>query len=337
MQPAQAKTRDEQRRRGHRRRTTPRPRPIEDRGRVTDDAGNAGSLVAPGGSADLANPALYINRETSWLAFNARVLDQALDVRWPLLERLKFLAIYSSNLDEFFMIRVSGLHEQLEAAALVEASPDGLSAREQLTRIGQIIRGQLETAATLLADDLLPALAGRGHPDPRLERARRRHQEAGAQILPPLGVSGGDAAGGRPRAPLPVPVEPLAVAGGRGARPGDARNGSSRASRSPRSFRASSPSRPSTPAARPPRPPTARTTSCRSSSCWPPTSTSSFRGWRSWGPIRFASRATWTTTSSRTRRTICCRSSTARSGAGASAPACGWRSPPGSPSGCAGC
>ncbi|HSY41847.1 MAG TPA: polyphosphate kinase 1, partial [Polyangia bacterium] len=118
--------------------------------------------LADGSAADLASPALYINRETSWLAFNARVLDQALDVRWPLLERLKFLAIYSSNLDEFFMIRVSGLHEQLEAAALVEASPDGLSAREQLARIGQIIRGQLETAATLLAEDLLPALAGRG-------------------------------------------------------------------------------------------------------------------------------------------------------------------------------
>ena len=90
------------------------------------------------------------------------MLNEALDPRWPLLERLKFLAIYSSNLDEFFMIRVSGLHEQLEAAALVEASPDGLSAREQLARIGQIIRGQLETAAALLADDLLPALAERG-------------------------------------------------------------------------------------------------------------------------------------------------------------------------------
>ena len=129
------------------------------------DARNAAEPVvalADPSAADLASPALYINRETSWLAFNARVLDQALDVRWPLLERLKFLAIYSSNLDEFFMIRVSGLHEQLEAAALVEASPDGLSAREQLARIGQIIRGQLEIAATLLADDLLPALAGRG-------------------------------------------------------------------------------------------------------------------------------------------------------------------------------
>jgi polyphosphate kinase len=127
-----------------------------------DSKGPAEQARAPQPAADLTNPALYLNRETSWLAFNARVLDQALDTRWPLLERLKFLAIYSSNLDEFFMIRVSGLHEQLEAAALVEASPDGLSAREQLTRIGQIVRAHLETAAGLLADELLPTLAGQG-------------------------------------------------------------------------------------------------------------------------------------------------------------------------------
>jgi polyphosphate kinase len=118
--------------------------------------------AAESAAVDLANPALYLNRETSWLAFNERVLNEALDPRWPLLERLKFLAITASNLDEFFMIRVSGLHGQLEAAALVETSPDGLSAREQLTRIGQIIRRQLEVAARLLADDLLLALAERG-------------------------------------------------------------------------------------------------------------------------------------------------------------------------------
>ena len=109
---------------------------------------------------DLGRPELYVNREMSWLAFNERVLAQAEAAHWPLLERLKFLAIYASNLDEFFMIRVSGLHEQLEAA-VIETSPDGLGAREQLTRIGLAIRRQLGTASRLLSA-LLPALAEHG-------------------------------------------------------------------------------------------------------------------------------------------------------------------------------
>jgi polyphosphate kinase len=126
------------------------------------DPESDGKATAEAAPIDFASPSLYLNRETSWLAFNERVLGEALDPRWPLLERLKFLAIYASNLDEFFMIRVSGLHGQLEAATLVEASPDGLSARDQLTRIGQIIRRQLAAAAELLDADLLPALAERG-------------------------------------------------------------------------------------------------------------------------------------------------------------------------------
>ncbi|HVZ87102.1 MAG TPA: polyphosphate kinase 1 [Polyangia bacterium] len=150
-------------------------------------------------SIDLTSPALYLNRETSWLAFNDRVLRQALDPRVPLLERLKFLAIYSSNLDEFFMIRVSGLHEQLEAAALVETSPDGLSAREQLTRLGQIIRAQLDTAAKLLADDLLPALAARGirirdweSLDAETKRAARKYfRRSVFPVVTPLAVDPG--------------------------------------------------------------------------------------------------------------------------------------------------
>jgi polyphosphate kinase len=110
---------------------------------------------------DLDSPSLFVNREVSWLAFNARVLDQAANPLWPLLERLKFLAIHASNLDEFFMIRVSGLHEQLEVT-LIEATPDGLTAREQLNRIGLLARKQMDEAARLLSQDLLPALAEQG-------------------------------------------------------------------------------------------------------------------------------------------------------------------------------
>jgi polyphosphate kinase len=73
---------------------------------------------------DLDDPKLYINRELSFLQFNLRVLEEALDTRHPLLERVKFLSIFSSNLDEFFMIRVSGLRRQL-TAEIVEAPPDG--------------------------------------------------------------------------------------------------------------------------------------------------------------------------------------------------------------------
>ncbi|MFN2633050.1 MAG: polyphosphate kinase 1 [Thermoanaerobaculia bacterium] len=109
----------------------------------------------------LNDRALYFNREISWLAFNRRVLEEALDSSWPLLERLKFLAIFHSNLDEFFMIRVSGLHEQLEAA-VTERSADGLSADEQLKTICEIVRRDCALAVSTLTADVLPGLREKG-------------------------------------------------------------------------------------------------------------------------------------------------------------------------------
>jgi polyphosphate kinase len=83
---------------------------------------------------NLSDPQYYINRELSWLEFNNRVLHEACDPRTPLLERLKFLAIFSSNLDEFFMVRVAGLKQQVEATVNL-LTPDGRTPQKQLDDI----------------------------------------------------------------------------------------------------------------------------------------------------------------------------------------------------------
>jgi len=88
---------------------------------------------------NLSDPQYYFNRELSWLEFNSRVLHEACDPRTPLLERLKFLAIFSSNLDEFFMVRIAILKEQVEAKTS-QLSPDGRTPQEQLAAISQRLR-----------------------------------------------------------------------------------------------------------------------------------------------------------------------------------------------------
>src|SRR5215475_11365402 len=119
-------------------------------------------LGAPPSPDDrLKDHSLYFNREISWLAFNRRVLEEALDPTWPLFERVKFLAIFHSNLDEFFMIRVSGLHEQLEAS-VAERSADGLSVQEQLRLVREIVERDAGAAMTLLKEELQPKLAEAG-------------------------------------------------------------------------------------------------------------------------------------------------------------------------------
>ena len=119
------------------------------------------ALSPPPTQSPTLTPQLYINRELSWLEFNSRVLHEAFDPRNPLLERLKFAAIFSTNLDEFYMVRVAGLRRQLAANVTVTA-PDGLSPQEQLDAISSRVRELLEQQQRLIHEQLLPELADRG-------------------------------------------------------------------------------------------------------------------------------------------------------------------------------
>jgi polyphosphate kinase len=109
-------------------------------------------------SVDTADPSLFINRELSWLAFNRHVLEEAMDDRHALLERVKFHAIFSNNLDEFFMIRVAGLQRQL-ANGVLEAPPDGLSPGRQLDAIRSALIPSLAQQALSWKENLVPQLA----------------------------------------------------------------------------------------------------------------------------------------------------------------------------------
>ena len=103
----------------------------------------------------------FINRELSWLEFNNRVLEEALDSRNPLLERVKFFSIVSSNLDEFFEVRVGGLKQQMESD-VVERSPDGLTATEAFRAVTRRVRRLVEDQYTCWRKELVPALARHG-------------------------------------------------------------------------------------------------------------------------------------------------------------------------------
>ncbi len=106
---------------------------------------------------DLDSPRLFLNRELSLLEFQRRVLEEALDERNPLLERVKFLGIVGSNLDEFFMVRVAGLKKQLDVG-VVDLPPDGMTAAEQLAAIRKLALSLMTQARDCLSKDLLPTL-----------------------------------------------------------------------------------------------------------------------------------------------------------------------------------
>src|SRR5208282_800214 len=102
-----------------------------------------------------------LNRELSWLEFNQRVLEEALDPSTPLLERVKFFCHFSSNLDEFFETRVAGLKQQIESAA-AERSPDGLTATETYQAIQRKVRPLVARQYACWRDELRPNLAKHG-------------------------------------------------------------------------------------------------------------------------------------------------------------------------------
>lgn len=125
---------------------------------------------------DLSDPDLYLNRELSWLKFNDRVLEEALDQTHPLFERIKFLAIFSSNLDEFFMIRVSGLRRQMEADTH-KVPPDGLLPSEQLAMIRQRLLPILEEQYACWQKDLVPKLKEQGIKILHYEQLKRKQRK----------------------------------------------------------------------------------------------------------------------------------------------------------------
>ena len=128
---------------------------------------------------NLDDPALYINRELSWLEFNRRVLEEAQDRTVPLLERLKFLAIFSGNLDEFFMVRVGGLMQKVHAGITRSSGADRMLPTEQLERISQTVGEMVNEQYRVLTDEVVPALEQEGiviRSGPKdLTEAERKH------------------------------------------------------------------------------------------------------------------------------------------------------------------
>src|SRR3954467_1564313 len=142
-----------------------------------------------------AAPDRFLDREGSWLDFNARVLDLAGDAALPLLERIRFAAIFAGNLDEFFMVRVAGLRRRI-ATGIAVSTPSGLTAREQLELIARRTHELVERHASLYVEELRPALADAGIcllgyddlEDDELKRVDEMFEQQVYPVLTPLAV-----------------------------------------------------------------------------------------------------------------------------------------------------
>src|SRR6266436_17481 len=118
-------------------------------------------IAAETPTTNLSAPQNFINRELSWLEFNRRVLEEAQDATQPLIERVKFLTIFSGNLDEFFEIRVAGIKQQIESETS-DVGPDGLSPTETFNQIQRLAHELVATQHELFNKELLPGLAKNG-------------------------------------------------------------------------------------------------------------------------------------------------------------------------------
>jgi len=154
-------------------------------------------MTTPDPTAAPFGPECFINRELSWLEFNLRVLEEAENVGNPLMERMKFLAIFSSNLDEFFMVRVSGIREQaFGESAPQDTPPDGISPLEQLRRIADRTQELVARQYRCLRESIAPAMVAEGfqlvrYPDldaQQLARIDRFFNERALPILTPMAV-----------------------------------------------------------------------------------------------------------------------------------------------------
>src|SRR5216684_4011826 len=166
--------------------------------KISVENSNAGAESFPGGfarSESFFGPQSFINRELSWLEFNRRVLEEAQDPTQPLIERVKFLTIFSSNLDEFFEIRVAGIKQQIESETS-NVGPDGLSPTETFNNIRRVVNELVATLYALWNNELQPELAKHGIrirdvtnlSAKRAAWAQRYFQEEVFPMLTPLAV-----------------------------------------------------------------------------------------------------------------------------------------------------